>query len=784
MRLVYIALGWAAGVILAANNTSGSPTVSLIWLGLFGLAILATWLAWHDSTQRWLMIALTAFTLGGLRMSLVAVTSDVAQFNNLGGLTIEGIVSAEPDIRNNRILLRVDAETVTRAGQSFPTNGAILVQAPPTSDARFGDRVAATGVLITPAESDTFSYADFLARGGVFSIMTNTAVEKLSSGHGNPLYTALLDFKMQAQKLIAQNLPEPSAALLMGILLGNERGISPEVDDAFSTVGASHVVAISGFNMAILSGVIVGGLERLRVRRSWAALIAISFIGIYTLLVGANAAVVRAAIMSSMLVIGTLIRRKTYVPASLAFVALLMSVQNPLVLWDVSFQLSFFATLGLALFVDPLSKRFDRFLAQTFPRSTAARLSDFLTEPLIVSIAAQITTLPLILVYFGRLSPVSLLVNLLIIPIQAILLILGIVATLLAFITPGIAQIIYWFDLILLSWTISIVRLFARLPFANVEFHVDPRLIILFFAFIIGGAMIQATQAAWALWLARQIRRRAVISATAFSGISTVVLMGALITSRPDGNLHVWFLDMGHSNAVLVQTPRGAHILIDGGRFPSRLLTALGERLPFTDREIEMLVITQPDEFDTGALASVFERYNVGVIVTNGQPNLSESYINLQARFAESEVVTVRAGYSIEFDDDVRLKILHPQRQPVIGDALNDQTLALRLSYGDASFLLTSDLSREAQSELMSAGQWPLAAVFQLPLHGAARSLGQEFLSAAQPQVIVLESDRANRNGDPDGDILAMVGDIPLFRTDQGGTIHIWTDGRELQIAQ
>jgi competence protein ComEC len=782
MRLVYIALGWTAGIILAANNTSGSPTISLIWLGLFGLSLISLWLAWQ--TQRWLMIALAAFTLGGLRMSLVAVTSDVARYNNSGGLTIEGIISSEPDARDDRILLRLDAETVTRAGQTFPTNGTVLVQAPPTTNVRYGDRVTATGNLITPAEADTFSYAGFLARGGVFSIMTNTAVETRSSGHGNPLYAGLLDFKMRAQTIIGQNLPEPGAALLTGILLGNERGIPPEVDDAFSAVGASHVVAISGFNMAILSGVIVGGLERLRVRRRWAALIAIGFIGVYTLLVGANAAVVRAAIMSSMLVVGALIRRKTYVPASLAFVALLLSAQNPLILWDVSFQLSFFATLGLALFADPLSRRFELFLTRTFPQGIAGRMSDFLTEPLIVSIAAQITTLPLILVYFGRLSPVSLIVNLLIIPVQAALLILGIMSTLLAFITPGIAQILYWFDLILLSWTIGIVRLFARLPYANVEFHVDPRLVILFFAVIIGGAMMQATQPAWALWLARQVRRRAVISATTFSGVSILILMGALITSRPDGNLHIWFLDMGHSNAALIQTPRGAHVLVDGGRFPSRLLTALGERLPFTDREIEALVISQPDDFDTGALVSVFERYRVNVILTNGQPNLSESYANLQAKFAESEVIAVRAGYNIEFDDGARLEILHPQRQPEITDSLNDQTLVLRLRYGDASFLFPSDLSREGQTELMSGGQWPLATVLQLPQHGAARSLDSGFLAAIQPQVAVVQSDRANRNGDPSSDILAMVGNTSLFRTDKGGTIHIWTDGHELWVAQ
>lgn len=296
--------------------------------------------------------------------------------------------------------------------------------------------------------------------------------------------------------------------------------------------------------------------------------------------------------------------------------------------------------------------------------------------------------------------------------------------------------------------------------------------------------MMQATQPTWALWLARQIRRRAVVSATAFSGASIFILLGALVMSRPDGYLHVWFLDMGHSNAILVQTPRGAHMLVDGGRFPSRLLTALGERLPFTDREIEMVVVTQPDEFDTAALASVLERYDTNVILTNGQPNLSEAYADLQTRFESSEVFTVRAGYSADFDDGVRLEILHPQRQPELSDSLNDQALVLRLSYGNASFLLTSDLSREAQSELLAEGQWPLATVLQLPQHGTARSLSENFLAVVQPQIVVLESDRANRNGDPDGDILTMVENIPLFRTDQGGTIHVWTDGHDLWAVQ
>lgn len=477
MRLIYIAFGWVIGIIIAARGNN-SP---LIWLILTLVSAIAVWLVWDDRIRRMALIALTALTAGGLRFSLVWQTSPIAQYNNIGGLTVEGMVVDPPDVRDDRIQLRVAAETITRAGETLPTDGLVLVQVPRVTEVRYGDLIAATGVLITPAEYDTFSYADYLAQGGVFSIMPNAALEIISSDNGNPLYAALLDVKTRAQAAIANALPDPQAALLSGILLRDERGIAPQIQDAFSRVGASHVVAISGFNMVILSGLVTSLLSKAKLPPRLSAALGIAIIIIYTVFVGANAAVVRAALMSSLLVIAPLFKRKTYVPASLAFVAIFLSLLNPRVLWDLSFQLSFFATLGLVLFADPLSSRFDRLLKRVFPSDTAAVASGFLTEPLMVSIAAQITTLPLIVLYFGRISLVTLLVNLLIVPVQSLILIVGGMATILALFAPGIAQILYWFALVPLGWTIDVVRLFARLPFADVEFSVDSRLVALFF---------------------------------------------------------------------------------------------------------------------------------------------------------------------------------------------------------------------------------------------------------------------------------------------------------------
>lgn len=780
MRLVYIAIGWSLGIILSANLAA---LPGFFWPGGALLAFLLLAICWRWPERRLAAVVLLAFTLGGLRQGLVPQTSEIARFNHSGGLSFEGVVVGEPDVRDERIYLRVAAESVFHASYQGPSSGYVLVLAPRTVPVLYGDRIRATGMLITPAEYDTFSYADFLARQEVFSIMENAAVQVLDGGHGAPFFSALLDVKQRAHLAINRALPEPQAGLLAGILLGNERGISPALADDFSVVGASHIIAISGFNMSLIAGMLMRLLERLTSRRGLVAAVSILVLACYTLLVGASAGVVRAAIMSSLLIIAPLLRRKTYVPASLAFVLLLMSLQNPGMLWDVSFQLSFFAVLGLALFVDPLSLRFDRLLARLLPRHLAATAGRWLQEPLVVTLAAQITTLPIIILHFQRLSLVSVLVNLLVIPVHAYQLIVGGLATILALLWPGGAQVLYWLELLFLSWSIGVVRFFAGLPFAEVELYIAPGLIGLYYVLLIGGAIMYATRPSWSVRVFVLLRQRAVLSAAAAGAAVLLVLMAAVVRSRPDGYLHVWLLDVGHHNAVLVQSPGGAQMLVDGGRFPSRLLTAIGDRLPFYDREIEVLVMTRPDPFAIAALPAVLARYEIGVALTNGQPNQSDLIAELETALARTAVVPVRAGYTLEFDDGLLVEVLHPRSQPRLQDRLGDHPVVLRLRYGEVSFLLTSSLSREGQALLLET-QWPPASVLQLPQHGGTRSLSGDFLAAAQPQLALLQSDPANRLGDPDPDTLAMLGALPLFRTDAGGTLHLWTDGAELWVQE
>lgn len=782
MRIVYLTLGWVAGIVIAISTPALIP---LFWLGVLGGGWLALVWLW-SSRWRMLGVAIFALALGGYRAQFIPQTSAVANYNRVGNATLVGVIVAEPDQRDDRVQLRLATEEITIGGYQAQTSGTVLVNVPRISDLAYGQRVRVTGRMATPAEFDTFSYADYLAQRDVFSVMYDARVTVLGMGDHNPYFARLLAFKHHLQGQINAALPDPQAALLTGILLGNERGIDPQLREDFNRTGAAHIVAISGFNMALLAGIVTRPAEKLDGRRRWLAVfVGIAIIALYTILVGANVAVVRAAIMSSLLVIAPLFRRRVYVPASLAFVTLVMSAQNPRVLWDVGFQLSLFSVLGLALFVDPYRRGFDALLRRMMPDTIAERVGRVLNEPLIVTLAALTLTLPLTMLYFQRFSLVVLPVNILIVPVQGWLLIIGLLALLVSLVAPAVAQVLFWIDMVFVSWSISIVRAFADFAWADVTYTTTSRFVRglwIAYSVVIGGAIVYATRPSWVDRVAQWVRQRFFVTTSSVIALCLLVLMVAQFRSRPDGHLHLWWLDVGHSNAVLMQSPRGAHVLIDGGRFPSRLLTAIGDRLPFNDRTIEILALTQPDMFDIGAVPALLSRYQTQVVLTNGQANLGDPYATVQAAIAPYPVVEATSGYTIALDDGTLIEILHPAQPPALTDGINDGSLVLRVRYGDVSVLLAGDLSRRAQNDLLNRPLDLASSVLHLPQHGTRASLSDDFLAAVQPQIVILQSDIANGRNDPDPDTLAQLGDIPLFRTDQQGALHLWTDGETVSI--
>ncbi len=280
---------------------------------------------------------------------------------------------------------------------------------------------------------------------------------------GSPVLRLIYAFKDQAVSHVYRIFPEPEASLLAGILLGDDNGLSATLQQAYKNTGTAHIIAISGFNIAIIAGVFVFLFSRLFGRQK-GAIAAVLGIILYTVLVGATPSVVRAAIMGVLAILAGQLGRRQNGLNTLAVTAAVMAVINPNTLWDVGFQLSFAATLGLILYAQPLQDWFTRLLARRLPLRTAQNISAPVSSAMFFTLAAQLTTLPVMAWQFGRISLVSLIANPFVLPVQPAVMVLSGLAVLLSFIYLPLGQVVAWVAWPFAAYTDRAVEFFNRIP--------------------------------------------------------------------------------------------------------------------------------------------------------------------------------------------------------------------------------------------------------------------------------------------------------------------------------
>lgn len=784
MTLVYLASAWLTGIALAK--------AVLPWqvLPLLGLAAFLGLLLWRDNTRvRLGALCVLMLALGASRLLLAVPHFDettLATYNDIGWVTLEGVVVGEPDEREHYTNLRVWVERLTLPdGTELEVEGLALVKADRYPRHNYGDRVRVEGLLETPPVFEEFSYREYLARQGIHSLIRRAQVTLLAENQASPLLYHLFAFKRYAQSTIARLLPEPQASLLTGILLGVETGIPADLMDDFSATGTTHIIAISGFNITIIAGIFAGLAQRLFGRR-WAVWVAIAGVAVYTVFVGASAAVLRAALMGILYLWGRHLGRATFAPASLAAAAIGMTVLNPYTLWDVGFQLSFTATIGLVLYTGPLERIFERALARFTSAERAQKIVGLVNEALIVTLAAQITTTPIILHYFRLLSLVTLVTNFLILPAQPGVMIWGGVATLLGLVVRPLGRVVGWVAWVFLTYTIEVVRLTARVPFALVPVRMDAGMVWGYYL-LLGGLT-------WYLAQPRERRRRLWISLS--SRLETKVLVGASVIllvlaffawrGLPDGRLHVVFLDVGQGDAIFIQTPSGRQVLVDGGPSETVLLSQLGRQMPFWDRTLDLIVLTHPDADHITGLVPVLERYQVEAVILREVEHSSDVY-EYWLQLLKAEGATVyrgEAGLHVTLDEGLEMVVLHPGAELVSGTEAdsNNNSVVTRLTYGQVSVLLPGDIEAEVEHWLVEEGAPLGSTVLKAAHHGSCSSTTQEFLEAVDPEVVVVSVGADNRFGHPCTGVLERLEGLSVYRTDEHGVVEVITDGAQVWV--
>jgi competence protein ComEC len=775
MPLLWISLSFLAGVILASLLS----LPAWAWLLAAVFAVLISFLLRNLNSfkiQPLYLALLPALFFGAWRYQIAQPEFDafhIAFYNDRTyEILVTGKINEMPDYRDTYTNINLKVQAVDSGSGDLPVEGLLLVRVPENMKYEYGQIIRIRGLLKTPPEDEEFSYRDYLAQQGIHSYMSKTEVTVLPGDEGDFFFKAVYKLKERSLALIHRMFNDPEASLLAGVLLGVDTGMTRDLQDAFKNTGTAHIIAISGFNMAIIAGVFFSLFKNLFGER-YGAVIAVIGILFYTILVGAEAPVMRAALMGIISLAARQLGRRSMGLNALGAVAMFMALFNPLVLWDVGFQLSFFATLGLILYAEP----FSLFVSNVISRFSKADVSTFaqiLNDNVVLTFAAQLTTIPIMAYHFKRISLVSFIANPFILPVQPAVMILSGLALLVSHIIFPLGQLLAWIAWPFAAYTIRIVELFDRVPHGSIYLGDSPIWwVIGFYLALFAVTFNWPAVKNWFNSLASSMRAVALTAAFAFLFICMILVWRASASSG-DGQLHITFLDVGSASAVLVQTPEGRNVLINGGPSTSELSDELGRRLPFFSHKLDWLIVASTNENDLSALPRVIERYPPENILWSGNIQASFSSQTLDKYFADHEmpVILAETGQKLELGDGSFIEV----------QAAGPRGSVLFIQYKNFRALLPIGVGEGTYESIEYGNVIDTVDVLMLADSGYAPSNPPDLIENLGPRLVVLSVAAGDPDGLPSQDVIDSLDGYSYLRTDRNGWITIITDGTEMRV--
>lgn len=688
-------------------------------------------------------------------------------------------VLSNPDVKQNyRGSLEIEVQKVYENKKVVKTYGKAILNVYDNSgrqrfrDLQLGDRIVFSSNVKIPREATNpgqFDYKKYLENQRIFTVL-NTSYDSLKIKPPNDFYWSFMqkinNLRSRSLRLHERVLDYPESDILGGIVFGSAAVPTPlEEKTDFINSGLYHLLAASGMNVGLIFGMwffFASKLLKLPYRPSIA--VGMFLVLVYMLMTAFPPSVMRAGLMVEFILIGKLIEREANNTILLVIVGTLLLLYEPLLIYDIGFQLSFIVTLGLLFCMPVLMEK-----TKTIP--------SYISASIIAPFVAQIWAAPVQVYHFNTFATYSLFANVLATPIFCVISTGGFIGSLFSFFPFIGERVCYIGDMItapFLSLLINTSKYFSSLPSAVRYFGVPSTVsIFLFYLFIF--VIIACIKTDF------KNKKFNIIAVSVF-----LTLFVSIIYPYFSRDLRIVYFDSGQSDAIFIQTPTQKNIVIDTG-LPGKYNAAKLAMVPYLRdkgvNQIDAIILTHPDIDHTGGTADLIRNFEVKKIYTNGMRNTAKPYRQLERVIEKKNIKTfcILKTRNLQIDKNLTIKAIRVKPRDI--DDTNENSIILYLKYKDFSGLFMGDSELDSLEGLKTAIQEPVD-VLKVGHHGSYQSLSDDFLKFAKPQFAVISVGRKNEYGHPNRETLDLLRKyhIKTCRTDRDMAVETVTDGEKIGI--
>lgn len=746
--LAVAAMALIGGILLA--DASISHYWGIVLIGLSTLVMALLYRPVKNKASPFILLALPLFFAGYFLHAMNKQHHyEVAAPWAGQTVTLEGAVYNEPEFLDGKIRFTLKVKTIEanqRAGIKDLLIRVTLYADEPVNGLKYGALIKVRGELKLPQGRRNlggFDTRKYLAAQEISALM-NAPVKALTLLEGNEgwwLKKTGYAIRRGIITTLERCLPKEEASVLSGMLIGYTAQMPEEMEEDFRRAGLSHVMAVSGANIAFILMPLLGLLQSLGFNRRWASAISLPIMVFYVFATGMEASVTRAAIMAGVTLVGMILWRRSDIFCSMAVSIILILLVNSFMLFDPGFILSYAATLSLTIFYKPLFKK----LPPKIPKS--------IRETLAATLAAQIGVLPIIAYNFNTFSVISVFSNLLIVPLTGLITLLGAILAIVGSIWFSMAMVlgqgVTWMVKVMILLTGSL----ARIPWAEIHLA-TPSLVLIGLYYLVLMYLRYGHPR-----LPKDIGRPLMAGIFALCGTLTIFV------SLPDRSLRIYFADVGQGDCVLIRTPDNKNIIIDGGGndrdsedsyVGENIVVPLLYDLNMT--HIDIMIATHGHSDHIGGLGSVLEAVPVSQLVYADAPDTGMNPLVHKAQELGIPTIKAKEGDVLLTEDGLTFYVLYPLLETwnmpqSATTSANEYSLVTRLDYGEFSAIFTGDIGAETEGRILADGAMVDCDLLKIAHHGSKYSSSRSFINAATPS-LAIACVGVNRYGHPHPDVM------------------------------